>query len=113
MAFRITARRLAARVPPAAPVSYPASTVAQSTRAYAAVGVETPAWTKSTLPPIPPTSKPKPNNAAAKANPTLRDAVAATAPRNDWTREQITAIYHEPLMELVHQAVRCHGIACL
>ncbi|KAK7994662.1 Biotin synthase [Apiospora arundinis] len=105
MAFRITSRRLAARVTATTtatttPVSNPASTATKATRAYAAVGVETPTWTKSTLP-IPPTAV---RNAIAKPNQILRAAVAATEPRNDWTREQITAIYHEPLMELVHQA---------
>ncbi|KAK7994223.1 hypothetical protein PG989_007604 [Apiospora arundinis] len=109
MAFRITSRRLAARVTATttattAPVSNPASTATKATRAYAAVGVETPTWTKSTLP-IPPTAV---RNAIAKPNQVLRAAVAATEPRNDWTREQITAIYHEPLMELVHQASTIH-----
>ncbi|KAK8054440.1 biotin synthase [Apiospora phragmitis] len=105
MAFSMTARRLAARVPTAAAhVSYPASTATKSTRAYAAVGVETPAWSKSSLP-IPPVSTP---SASARPNHVLRAAVAATEPRNDWTREEITAIYHEPLMELVHQASTIH-----
>ncbi|KAK8076803.1 biotin synthase [Apiospora saccharicola] len=107
MAFRITSRRLAARVTATTtttttPVSNPASTATKATRAYATVGVETPTWTKSTLP-IPPTAI---RNTIAKPSQILRAAVAATKPRNDWTREQITAIYHEPLMELVHQAAK-------
>ena len=32
-------------------------------------------------------------------------AIAATAPRHDWTRKEIAAIYYQPLMELTHQAV--------
>lgn len=44
--------------------------------------------------------------AKARAKEVLRDAVAATEPRNDWTREEIAAIYHHPLMNLVHEAVR-------
>ncbi|KAK8063108.1 Biotin synthase [Apiospora hydei] len=105
MAFRITARRLAARVPATATTATTASNPAPtSTRGYAAVGVETPTWTKSTLP-IPPVSA---LNASAKPNDILRAAVAATEPRNDWTREQIAAIYNEPLMELVHQASMIH-----
>lgn len=36
----------------------------------------------------------------------LGRAVAATAPRHDWTREEISAVYETPLMELVHQSVR-------
>ena len=36
----------------------------------------------------------------------LQDAVAAKAPRHDWTKEEIAAIYYQPLMELSYQAVR-------
>jgi len=36
----------------------------------------------------------------------LEAAVAATSPRQTWTREEISAIYYQPLMELVFQAVR-------
>lgn len=36
----------------------------------------------------------------------LRDAVATKSPRHDWTREQIAAIYYQPLMELTFQSVR-------
>jgi biotin synthase len=36
----------------------------------------------------------------------LRDAVAAQEPRHNWTREEISAIYYQPLMELAYQAVR-------
>ncbi|KAF3055179.1 Biotin synthase [Daldinia childiae] len=39
---------------------------------------------------------------------TLRDAVSATQPRNDWTRDEIAAIYDHPLMDLVHQAGLVH-----
>lgn len=35
----------------------------------------------------------------------LQDAVAATGPRQNWTREEISAIYYQPLLELAHQAV--------
>ncbi|KAI0160802.1 biotin synthase [Xylariaceae sp. FL1272] len=38
----------------------------------------------------------------------LQDAVSATSLRNDWTREEISSIYNEPLMELVHQASLVH-----
>ncbi|KAK0388171.1 hypothetical protein NLU13_4416 [Sarocladium strictum] len=38
----------------------------------------------------------------------LRDAVAAQAPRHDWTREEISAIYYQPLMELAYQAANLH-----
>lgn len=33
------------------------------------------------------------------------DAVNATAPRNDWTRKEVAAIYYQPMLELAHQAV--------
>ncbi|KAI2609654.1 biotin synthase [Hypoxylon fragiforme] len=46
--------------------------------------------------------------AKARAKEVLRDAVAATEPRNDWTREEIAAIYHHPLMNLVHEAGLIH-----
>lgn len=35
----------------------------------------------------------------------LREAVDAKAPRHNWTREEIVAIYYQPLMELSYQAV--------
>ncbi|KAK0630469.1 hypothetical protein B0T17DRAFT_616119 [Bombardia bombarda] len=38
----------------------------------------------------------------------LQVAVAATAPRHDWTREEIAAIYYRPLMELAYQAAKVH-----
>ncbi|OTA56241.1 biotin synthase [Hypoxylon sp. EC38] len=38
----------------------------------------------------------------------LRDAVSATRPRNNWTRDEIAAIYDHPLMDLVHQASLVH-----
>ena len=43
----------------------------------------------------------------------LRDAVAAKSLRHDWTREQIAAIYYQPLMELAFQSVSwCLLIVC-
>lgn len=35
----------------------------------------------------------------------VADAVAATQPRNNWTKEEISAIYYQPLLELAYQAV--------
>lgn len=35
----------------------------------------------------------------------VADAVAATKPRNNWTREEISAIYYQPLLDLAYQAV--------
>lgn len=39
------------------------------------------------------------------ARQTLLQAAAATRPRNDWTRKQVSVIYHQPLLELAYQAV--------
>lgn len=41
----------------------------------------------------------------ANAKKILQDAVAATGPRQNWTRQEISAIYYQPLLELAHQAV--------
>lgn len=35
----------------------------------------------------------------------FKDAVKATAPRNNWTRKEVAAIYYQPMLELAHQAV--------
>jgi len=35
----------------------------------------------------------------------FHQAVAADSPRHDWTREEISVIYNQPLMELAYQAV--------
>lgn len=43
---------------------------------------------------------------APPATAILHDAVSATRPRNNWTRDEIAAIYGHTLMDLVHQAVR-------
>jgi biotin synthase len=39
-------------------------------------------------------------------NEVLQDAVAAAQPKNSWSKEEIAAIYHRPLMDLTYQAVR-------
>lgn len=118
-------------------IAQPIHTTAR-TRAYSAAtasavtaGTERPVWTPSTFPPPPPTlsgagdatksqppklplgqdrpkESPIPPQPARSARQILLDAVAATSPRNDWTREEIAAIYHEPLLELVHQAGAVH-----
>ncbi|OAA63121.1 Biotin synthase [Cordyceps fumosorosea ARSEF 2679] len=38
----------------------------------------------------------------------FRDAVAADHVRNNWTRQEIAAIYYQPLLELAHQASVVH-----
>lgn len=44
----------------------------------------------------------------AKAREIFKKAVAATAPRTTWTKEEIAAIYYQPLMELAYQASTLH-----
>lgn len=43
-----------------------------------------------------------------KAKRILRDAVSAAQPRHDWTKEEIAAIYYQPLMELAYQSSTVH-----
>ncbi|KAH7317005.1 biotin synthase [Stachybotrys elegans] len=38
----------------------------------------------------------------------LRVAVAAVQPRHDWKKEEISAIYHHPLLELTYQSSTVH-----
>ncbi|EKG10556.1 Biotin synthase [Macrophomina phaseolina MS6] len=45
---------------------------------------------------------------AANAREILRKAINATAPRNNWTKEEISAIYYHPLMDLTFQAGLLH-----
>lgn len=47
------------------------------------------------------------STATSRIPPVLQDAIAAQAPRNNWTREEIQQIYDTPLSELTHAAV-CH-----
>ncbi|KAG5999692.1 hypothetical protein E4U54_001724 [Claviceps lovelessii] len=48
--------------------------------------------------------------AAGQANAAqiLKDAVSAAGPRQNWTRDEIAAIYYQPLLELAHQASLLH-----
>ncbi|KAH7156503.1 hypothetical protein EDB81DRAFT_928518 [Dactylonectria macrodidyma] len=43
-----------------------------------------------------------------KAKAILRDAVSAAQPRHNWTKEEIAAIYYQPLMELTYQSSTVH-----
>lgn len=45
-----------------------------------------------------------------KAKRILRDAVSAAQPRHDWTKEEIAAIYYQPLMELTYQSVSFYPV---
>lgn len=67
--------------------------------------------------PIPPPFRPPPppaaadntvrqeDNGEAAARRIFLDAIAAEAPRRDWTKKEIASIYYQPLMELAYQAV--------
>ncbi|KJZ79695.1 Biotin synthase [Hirsutella minnesotensis 3608] len=44
----------------------------------------------------------------AEAKKIFLEAVAAKTPRQTWTREEISAIYYQPLLELAHQASTVH-----
>lgn len=44
-----------------------------------------------------------------RAKQILQTAAAATELRHDWTREEISAIFYQPLMELTYQAVSRHA----
>lgn len=35
----------------------------------------------------------------------MREAVTANTVRHDWTKEEIAAIYYQPVLELAYQAV--------
>ncbi|KAF6808520.1 biotin synthase [Colletotrichum sojae] len=62
--------------------------------------------------PAPPPPAEDPNLAAAQraieAKRIFHNAVNATEIRHDWTREEISAIYYQPLMELAFQAGSVH-----
>lgn len=101
-AFRI--HRLAARLPASLPR---ATTPKTCTRAYVAVAAPKPIWTASPLPT--PGQIATQDRSAGVGGPLANEAPiqanTATQLRNDWTREEISKIYHGPLMELVYQAV--------
>ncbi|KAK1996592.1 biotin synthase [Colletotrichum falcatum] len=61
-------------------------------------------------PPPPPAQGPEPAAAqrAIEAKKILQRAVGATTVRHDWTKEEISAIYYQPLMELAFQAGSVH-----
>ncbi|CAG9983689.1 unnamed protein product [Clonostachys byssicola] len=51
---------------------------------------------------------PPPSKEIQDARHVFRKAVAATTARNNWTREEISGIYHQPLLELSFQAGSVH-----
>jgi biotin synthase len=63
----------------------------------------TPWVVDDTFSPVSPASAPPPPQ--ARKGRVLEEAVNATAPRFDWTKDEIREIYNTPLMELAFQAV--------
>ncbi|ODA83834.1 hypothetical protein RJ55_02350 [Drechmeria coniospora] len=57
---------------------------------------------------VPPPARPAESLRQAEADDIFRRAVAAKASRTSWTREEIAAIYYQPLLELAHQASIVH-----
>lgn len=55
-------------------------------------------------PPRPQGPAPGPVEAERPTRDILRRAVKAAGVRNDWTKHEIAAIYHHPLMDLAFQA---------
>lgn len=53
-----------------------------------------------------PISAPPPPAAHIKSGKALNNALQANAPRNNWTKEEISEIYNTPLIELQYAAVR-------
>ncbi|KAH9907924.1 biotin synthase [Xylariomycetidae sp. FL2044] len=70
--------------------------------------VETQTATPSPYPASAPSPPITPTPAETPTSINLEKKISATKLRNDWTREEISAIYHEPLLELVHQASLVH-----
>jgi biotin synthase len=65
-----------------------------------------PSTTHVTQPTTTPSPPPRLNaDEQRRARQIFQQAVAATAPRYDWTRDEIAAIYNQPLLELAYQAV--------
>ncbi|KAL7957309.1 hypothetical protein V8C34DRAFT_187303 [Trichoderma compactum] len=56
----------------------------------------------------PPPPPPRQQKSGPDGKKLLADAVAATKPRNNWTREEIAAIYYQPLLELTYQSGALH-----
>lgn len=69
-------------------------------RAYSTVHDLPHASSSFSQPPVPPT--------ATETTSVFQRAINATAPRNDWTKEQISEIHRTPLTELAFAAV-CPG----
>lgn len=56
-------------------------------------------------PPPPPAHENIEQQRRERAKRILREATQVAQPRHDWTKEEIAAIYYQPLMELTYQSV--------
>src|SRR6478609_736288 len=92
-------------------LSLPASARWQHSRAMSTVVDYHP---RASQPPPPPAGA---NDAvekqrAEKRKQILREAVSSTQVRHDWTKDEIAAIYYQPVLELAYQAVSNSSFAC-
>ncbi|KAF1810421.1 putative biotin synthase [Eremomyces bilateralis CBS 781.70] len=55
-----------------------------------------------------PTTTPPPPPTPSNTGTALQDAMNASRPRNNWTKEEISEIYNTPLMELTYAAATLH-----
>lgn len=55
--------------------------------------------------PVHPSTQTSPPPPPPSSSSVFQDVVHATAPRNNWTREEISKIYNTPLMELTYASV--------
>jgi biotin synthase len=68
--------------------------------------VDTPiSYAAAPPPPPPPQQQQQQQRSGLDGKKLMAEAVAATKPRNNWTREEIAAIYYQPLLELTYQSV--------
>ena len=92
-------------------LSLPASARWQHSRAMSTVVDYHP---RTSQPPPPPAGA---NDAvekqrAEKRKQILREAVSSTSVRHDWTKDEIAAIYYQPVLELAYQAVSNSLFVC-
>jgi biotin synthase len=76
-----------------------------ASRLQRAAVVQIPSRCLSSVRDVPITASTMPYQVATPTKSALRDALRATAPRNTWTKEEISEIYNTPLFELHYAAV--------
>ncbi|EKJ75471.1 hypothetical protein FPSE_04355 [Fusarium pseudograminearum CS3096] len=95
------------QVAPSTRLSLPASARWQHSRAMSTVVDYHP---RTSQPPPPPAgaNEAVEKQRADKRNQILREAVTSTQVRHDWTKDEIAAIYYQPVLELAYQASTVH-----